>query len=142
LSIVEIVICCFIVLELSNVVTMYFIPGSTKANSVGVFTAWEKSRQYPEIHDFVRYLVYWVAGSKLIFILLLVVIVLFATPEIQRISLVVLALATTVFYWRLFPLIWKMDRNEEIKPRHYSRTLGILIAAFIVAFLAAASSSN
>jgi len=142
MSVVEIVISCFVVIELSNVVTMYFIPGSRKANSVGVFTAWEKSRHYPEIHDFVKYLVYWVAGTKLIFILLLVAIVLFATPDIQRICLVILAVTTASFYWRLFPLIRKMDRNQEIEPKNYSRTLGVLIAIFIAAFLAAAFSSS
>jgi len=142
MSVAEIVISCFVVIELSNVVTMYFIPGSRKANSVGVFTAWEKSRHYPEIHDFVKYLVYWVAGTKLIFILLLVAIVLFATPDIQRICLVILAVTTASFYWRLFPLIRKMDRNQEIEPKNYSRTLGVLIAIFIAAFLAAAFSSS
>ena len=142
MSVAEIVISCFVVIELSNVVTMYFIPGSRKANSVGVFTAWEKSRHYPEIHDFVKYLVYWVAGTKLIFILLLVAIVLFATPDIQRICLVILAVTTASFYWRLFPLIRKMDRNQEIEPKNYSRTLGVLIAIFIAAFLAAAFLSS
>lgn len=142
MSAVEIVISCFVLLELSNVVTMYFFPGSRIANSVGVFTAWEKSMQYPEIHNFVKYLVYWVAGAKLIFLLLLVAIVLFATPDIQRISAAILAVTTATFYWRLFPLIRKMDRNQEIEPRNYSRTLGILIAIFIAAFMAAAFFTN
>lgn len=135
---IEIVIACFVLLELSNVVTMYFFTGSRKANSVGVFNAWEASREYPEIHEFVRYLVYWVAGTKLIFILLLAAIILFASPAMQRISLVVLAISTLSFYWRLFPMIRKMDRSGQITPRHYSITLGVLIAAFIVAFLVAA----
>lgn len=135
---VEIVILCFVVLELSNVLALYFFPSSKLANSVGVFSAWEKSRQYPEIHDFVKYLVYWIAGAKLIFILLLLMIVAFATPDIQRISLVVLAASTLSFYWRLFPLIRKMDRNRQIQPRNYSFILGTLIAIFVALFLAAA----
>lgn len=138
MTIIEIVILCFVVMELSNVLTMYFFPGSRKANSVGVFTAWEKSKQYPELHEFVKYLVYWIAGTKLIFILLLIVIMIFATPEMQRISLIALAVATMTFYWRLFPAIRKMDRNLEIEPRHYSSIVGILIAVFIMLFLAAA----
>ncbi|MDX1734046.1 MAG: hypothetical protein R3228_06760 [Halioglobus sp.] len=135
---IEIVITCFVVLELSNVLTMYFFPGSGKANSVGVFSAWEASRQYPEIHDFVRYLVFWVAGSKLIFLLLLVVIIVYGTPDMQRISLIALAVSTMSFYWRLFPLIRKMDRDGQIQPRRYSIFLGSLIALFILVFLAAA----
>ncbi len=69
MTIIEIVISGFILLELSNVVMLYFAPGSKNANAVGVFSAWEKSKQDPEIHEFVKYLVYWVAGTKLIFLL-------------------------------------------------------------------------
>ena len=65
----------FIILECTNVVALYLFPGSRYANAIGIFNAWEKSKQDPEIHRFVRYLVNWVAGSKLIFILLLVVII-------------------------------------------------------------------
>jgi hypothetical protein len=34
----------FLLLEITNVLTLYFVPGSTKANGVGVFNAWEKSK--------------------------------------------------------------------------------------------------
>jgi hypothetical protein len=53
----KIVILAFMVLEFSNILALYFAPGSKYANAVGVFSAWEKSKQDPEIHDFVRYLV-------------------------------------------------------------------------------------
>ena len=33
----------FLLLEASNVFTLYFFPGSMYANGVGVFKAWEKS---------------------------------------------------------------------------------------------------
>jgi hypothetical protein len=74
MTFIKVVILVFILVEASNVLALYFAPGSKYANSVGVFTAWEKSKQYPEIHDFVKYLVYWVAGTKLIFLLLLAII--------------------------------------------------------------------
>ena len=89
------------------------------------------------MHALVRYLVYWVAGTKLIFILLLGVIVLFADSQTQRWSLAALALATASFYWRMFPLIRKMDRDEQIEPKNYSSVLGIMIAVFIGVFLLA-----
>ena len=54
-------------METANVATLYFFPGSKYANGVGVFKAWEGSKQYPEIHKFVQYLVNWVAGTKLLF---------------------------------------------------------------------------
>ncbi|OQY32568.1 MAG: hypothetical protein B6I38_04470 [Anaerolineaceae bacterium 4572_5.1] len=138
MTLINIVILGFILLELSNVLMLYFAPGSRNANAVGVFSAWEKSKQYPEIHDFVKYLVYWVAGAKLIFLLLLTVIIIFADSETQRMSLLALAIATLSFYWRLFPLIRKMDQNEQVEPKNYSVILGITIFVFIVVFLIAA----
>ena len=121
-------------LETSNVLALYFYPSSKYANAVGVFSAWEKSKQYPEIHDFLRYLVNWVAGAKLIFILLLAVILFFSDLESQRMSLLALAVATASFFWRLFPLIRTMDKNGQVEPRNYSIVLGVMIFIFIVAF--------
>lgn len=134
---IKIVIFVFILLESSNVLALYFAPGSKYANAVGVFTAWEKSKQYPEIHNFVKYLVYWVAGTKLIFLLLLAVIIIYADIDIQRMSLIALIVATLSFYWRLFPLIRKMDRNRQIEPKNYSIVLGIMILVFITMFVIA-----
>lgn len=137
----KIVILAFIVLEFSNILALYFAPGSKYANAVGVFFAWEKSKQDPEIQDFVRYLVYWVAGAKLIFLFLLGVIILFGNSDLQRMSLVALSLATLSFYWRLFPLLRKMDQNGQIKPKNYSIVIGGMIAVFIVLFALAAIKS-
>jgi len=134
----KIVLIAFILLESSNVLAMYFAPGSKRANAVGMFSAWEASKQYPEIHDFIRYLVNWVAGAKLIFLLLLAVIVLFADLTIQRYSLIALAVATLSFYWRLFPLIRGMDQRGQIEPPRYSRVLGGMIFVFVATFLIAA----
>jgi len=134
----KIVILAFMLLEFSNVLAMYFAPGSKSANAVGVFSAWEKSKQDPEIHDFVRYLVYWVAGAKLIFLFLLGVISLFGNSDIQRMCLVALCISTITFYWRLFPLIRKMDQNGQINPKNYSLAIGVMIAGFIVIFALAA----
>ena len=131
---VKIVILGFILLETSNVVALYFKPGSKNANAVGVFSAWETSKRYPEIHDFIKYLVNWVAGTKLIFLLLLGVIVIFGDLELQQWSLIAVAIATLTFFWRLFPLIRKMDRNGQIEPRNYSIILGVMILTFVVLF--------
>ena len=135
MTIAEIIILAFIFLELSNVVMLYFAPGSKEANAIGVFDSWEKSKQYPEIHEFVKYLVYWVAGSKLIFIFLLIGILIFGEREIQQFSLIALAVATLSFYWRLFPLIRIMDKQGKISPKNYSVVLGIMIFGLIVVFL-------
>ena len=137
MTIIQIVILVFILLEFSNVITLYFVPGSKKANGIGFFTAWEKSKQDPEVHDFVKYLVNWIAGTKLIFIALLIVIIIFAEPATQRISLVALMVTTATFYWRLFPLIKKMDGKGQIEPKNYSVVLGVMIGVFITVFLIA-----
>lgn len=136
--IATIVILAFVLLETSNVLALYFAPGSKRANAVGMFTAWETSKQYPEIHDFIKYLVYWVAGAKLIFLFLLAGIALFGDLNQQRLSLAALAVATLSFYWRLFPLIRKLDRNGQIEPKNYSTTLGVMIAALVLLFVLAA----
>lgn len=51
----------------------YFTPGTHRGNGLGVFNAYEKSKKDPEIHALVRYLINWVAGTKIIFIALLIV---------------------------------------------------------------------
>jgi len=138
MTIIEVVILGFVLLELSNVLMLYFAPDSKNANAVGVFSAWEKSKQYPEIHDLVKYLVFWVAGTKLIFILLLMVIILFADAATQRVCVLALIIAILSFYWRLFPLIRKMDQSGQIEPKNYSIVLGVMIFAFVVILLIAA----
>jgi len=131
---IKVVILIFVLLELSNVLALYFAPGTRYANAVGVFSAWEKSKQDPEIHDFVKYLVYWVAGTKLIFLLLLMMIIIYADINTQRMSLIALIVATLSFYWRLFTLIRRMDKNGQIEPKNYSIVLGIMIFVFITVF--------
>ena len=138
----RIVIIGFIILEFTNVAALYFFPGSKYANSVGVFAAWEKSKQDPQIHDFVKYLVNWVAGTKLIFLLLLVAILFTADDQALFNTGVALVLAISSFFWRLFPLIRKMDRDDQINPQNYSAILGLLISVFVVVFLAALLTSG
>jgi hypothetical protein len=124
----------FIVIESMNVLALYFSPGTKYANSVGMFVAWEKSKQYPEIHQFIRYLVYWVAGVKVMVLFLLAMLVIFAEAFIIRNALLVLGVATATFFWRLFPIIRTMDKNEQIKPMRYSIGLAIMILIFIAVF--------
>ncbi len=127
----------FLIMEAANVVTLYFFPGSKYANGVGVFNAWEKSKQDPEVHDFVKYLVNWVAGTKLIFILLLIVILLTAREPTLLFTGAAMVLSIASFFWRLFPIIRTMDRNHQIDPKNYAAVLGWMILAMIAVFLTA-----
>jgi len=132
-----IVIIGFVIMESANVISLYFLPGSKFANGIGVFKAWEKSKQDPEVHDLVKYLVYWVAGTKVISILLLVVILLTAQGKSLIFAGAAMVVSIATFFWRLFPLIRKMDRSNQIEPKNYSATLGWMILGFILVFLAA-----
>jgi hypothetical protein len=134
MSVLSIAIIVFIVLESLNVLTLYFNPGSQIANGIGVFNAWESSKADPEVHQFVRYLVYWVAGTKLIFIALLLVIVLTAEESTRLLTVVALIASISSFFWRLFPIIRSLDREGHITPPGYSRTLAIMIAFFMGLF--------
>lgn len=135
---VKIVVLIFILIELSNVLALYFFPGSKKANAVGVFSAWEESKLHPQIHTFIKYLVNWVAGVKLIVLFLLGTLLLYGDDNVQRMSLIAMAIATLSFYWALLPLIRKMDVDGQIRPQNYSIFLGIMITSIILLFILAA----
>ena len=134
---IKIVIAIFLCLETGNILILYFMPDSKLANGMGAFRAWEKSKQDPEIHDLTSYLVKWVAGTKLIFIGLLALLLFTADQKALLITAGVMAVTISSFYWRLFPQIRKMDREGQIEPANYSKTLGWMILGFIALFLAA-----
>jgi hypothetical protein len=135
MDILSIAMILFIILESLNVIILYKFPNSTKGNGVGVFTAYEKSKDDPEIHAFIKYLINWIAGTKLIFILLLVVVILTGTIVTKIFSLVALIFSISTFFWKLYPIIKKMDEEGQISPKGYSKTLGRMIAAFIGIFV-------
>lgn len=132
--VIEIVLYIFAAIELSNVLAMYFQPESKYANAVGVFNAWKKSKEDPQMYDFTNYLVKWVAGSKLIFVFLLPAIAIFGNDLLQVVTLGLLIPTILTFYGKMFPLIRKMDKDEQIIPKNYSRTLAIMILSFILVF--------
>ena len=136
MSALTIVIIGFVILETANVIALYFFPESKYANSVGTFRAYERSKQDPVVHDFVRYLVNWVAGTKIIFLLLLV-IVFTADTDTLLLTGVAMAVAVATFFWRLFPLVRRMDREGQIDPPRYSTLLGVMIAAMVLIFVVA-----
>jgi len=135
MNIIKIFIIGFLFIESANVIALYFFPVSKYANAVGIFNAWEKSKSDPEIHNFGKYLVNWVAGAKLIFIMLLIVILFTASDQALTLTGVALVISIASFFWRLFPLIRKMDWDGQITPKKYSVALGWMISAFILIFL-------
>ena len=113
---------------------LYFFPETKMANGIGIFNAWEKSKADPEIHNLVKYLVNWVAGTKLIFILLLLVLLVRSDGQSLTFAGVAMVISIATFFWRLYPLIKKMDRDDQIEPKNYSKLLGWMILVMILVF--------
>ena len=134
MDILSIVIIIFVVLETLNVFMLYFTPNTHHGNGIGVFNAYEKSKADPDVHALVKYLINWVAGTKLIFIGLLIVILIMGNSTIRVFSVIALILSILTFFWRLYPAIRNMDKTDQITPKGYSKTLGIIIAGFIAIF--------
>lgn len=139
MDILSIVIIIFLILETSNVFMLYFMPQTRKGNGLGVFDAYEKSKENPEVHALVKYLINWIAGTKLIFIALLIVILFTGNPQTIFFSVLALILSILTFFWRLYPAIKSMDAANQITPKGYSKTLGYMIFGFIIVFSIALS---
>lgn len=137
MSILSIAIIIFIVVESFNVLTLYFKPGLKIGNGVGVFAAWERSKADPEMHQFIRYLVYWVAGAKMIFIFLLYVILLTTGEPTRMLTVAALIVSISSFFWRMFPIIRSMDKAGQLMASGYSKVLAGMIAALISMFVVA-----
>lgn len=137
MDILSAAIIAFVVLETLNIGMLYFRPGSRLGNGIGVFNAYGKADADPETGELVRYLVNWVAGTKLIFVALLIVILVTGSNATKTYAVVALILSILSFFWRLFPAIARLDKDHQITPRGYSRTLGIMIACFVGGFGAA-----
>lgn len=137
MSIISIAIIIFIILESMNISILYFKPDSKMGNGVGVFKGFEESKKYPELHQFIKYLIYWVAGTKLIFIMLLLVILFTGSLTTKIWTMVALILSVLTYYWRLHPIIKNLDNLGEIQPKGYSKGLWLMIAGFISVFVVA-----
>jgi hypothetical protein len=141
MDILSFAIVVFVVVETLNICVLYFSPGSRMGNGVGVFKAYEESKSHPQNYALTNYLVNWVAGTKLIFVALLIVVLATGSATTKLFAVVALIFSILSFFWRLFPAIRKMDDDGWIAPRGYSRTLGVMIACFVGGFAAALALS-
>ncbi len=132
--ILEIAIVAFIILELSNVVILYGKPEFKYGNGVGVFREWHVSKEEESRHLFAKYMARWVAGSKLIFIALLVVILLTGTEETKFYAALAMIASIASYYVALHPIIKKLDTMGQIVPKGYSKALLGMITGFILIF--------
>lgn len=134
MSILDGAIIFFVVMELTNVIVLYFKPQFPYANGIAVFDSYEDSKSDEPMHLFIKYLKNWVANVKLIFIVLLIVIVAFGDETLKVAAVIVLIASIFVYYISLHPLIRKLDKMNKISPKGYSTALFGMITGFIVVF--------
>lgn len=137
MNILDIAMIIFIVMETANVCILYFAPDSRLGNGVAIFDHWEESKKDEPTHLFARYMTYWVAGTKLIFIVLLLVILITGTDTTKIFGVVAMILSIATYFWKLHPIIKKLDAMGKITPKGYSKALGYMITGFLVMFTAA-----
>lgn len=123
----------FIFIELLNIMMLYGKPSSSIGNALGVFNDYHEITEDKKM--FVSYLVNWVAGSKLIFVMLGVVIIIWGDYYTQLFTCVAMILSILSFYFKLYPIIKKLDGQSKITPKGYSKTLNYMIISFIALFL-------
>jgi ABC-type methionine transport system permease subunit len=134
MNIMQIGIITFSTIETLNILMLYFSPGMKIGNALGVFKAWDKAQEDEQMKSFAHYMASWVAGAKLIFILVGISVVIWGNIETQLATCAAMVISIASFFWRLYPNIRKMDKEGQIDPKGYSKTLLGMIVAFILGF--------
>jgi hypothetical protein len=137
MTVIQWILIAFVVLEIMNVLTLYFAPASKKGNGMGVFNAWLNKDDHPESAHLLEYLVNWVAGVKLIFIGLVILIVVRGDAVMHQFTALILLITTLTFYWRLYPKIRLLDRLNALSVKGYAQVLAVMIFVFCLAFTVA-----
>ncbi len=132
--ILNIAIIVFVIMESANVVILYFFPDSKLGNGVAVFNPWFKLKEHTASELFNKYMVNWVAGTKLIFIVLLLVILFTGSEQTKFFAVLAMILSIATYYVRLHPIIKKLDSIGEITPMGYSKALFGMITGFMFMF--------
>lgn len=134
MNILDISIIIFCIMELLNVIILYYFPDSKLGNGVAVFNQWHISKEDNNQYLFNKYMVNWVAGVKLIFILLLIVILILGDNNIKLFSNIIMVISIGTYYFKLHPIIRVIDNNKQLTPINYSKSLFIMITCFILLF--------
>ncbi len=137
MNVLSIAILIFIILESANIIILYFFPEFKLGNGISVFNEYFNTQKNESSGLFVKYLVNWVAGSKLVFVALLFVVLFLGNDFIKIHSLAFMCVAVSSYYFMLHPIVKTLDENGDITPKGYSKTLFITITSFIVIFILA-----
>lgn len=135
MNILQITMSIFLLLETLNILVLYKYPQMDKGNGLGVFKSYKKIEEQQEHYLYMRYLINWVANAKVIFVMLGVIIVIFGSETIQLYTSIALILSILMFYITLNPIIKKLDQENKLTIKGYSKTLSVMISSFIVILL-------
>jgi hypothetical protein len=133
--ILNLAIIAFCFIETLNIVILYFKPDLKKGNGVALFESWFDAKEDKNLDLFVHYMAYWVAGTKLIFIMLLLVILFIGSEMLKFWTCVIMAISIASYFWKLHPIICELDNNGKLSPAGYSKTLPKMINGIIIVFL-------
>ncbi len=134
MNMLDLSIIIFVIIEFANVCILYFFPDSRRGNGVAAFQFWEDSKKNEDDHLFAQYMTNWVAGTKLIFICLLLVICIFGSELLKMFAVGAMILSIATYFFRLHPIIRKLDQHNQIIPKGYSNTLKKMITFFVAMF--------
>ncbi len=137
MNVLDVAIVLFIILELANVLIIYFKPDFKYGNAVSVFKHWGNSQSDEKSRLFSKYMANWVANSKAIFVVLLFIILLFADDTTKFWVSIALIPSISLYYVSLHPIMKKLDAMDEIVPKGYSKVLLAMITSFIILFTVA-----
>lgn len=137
MNFLQIVILIFCILESLNILVLYTRPSLTQGNGLGVFKPFHDLQSDKDAALFVKYLINWVANVKMIFVALLIVILIFGDKQVQFYAIVANTISTFMYFITLHPIIKAFDKEDKLVIKGYSKTLGIMIATFILMFLTA-----
>lgn len=134
MDILSITIIIFCIMEFSNVVVLYFFTDYKIANSVAFFDTWDKIKKEEDTKLFGYYMVYWVAGVKLIFIFLLLIIAFLGSELLKIFAIISMILSISTYFFKLHHIIKKLDEMNKITPKNYSKILDNMIIIFLLMF--------
>lgn len=127
----------FIILEMSNVLTLYIAPSSKLGNGLGVFLAYKLADKDKNIRPIIRYMGNWIANVKVIMNALLLVIVLYGSATLQLYTAIALMASIVLYYITLLPIIISETKNNKILPKRYGLYTTVIISVMILTFAAA-----
>jgi hypothetical protein len=108
-----------------------------KGNGIGVFKVLSEVDETDQMFALIKYLANWVANVKVIFIVLAITIVIFGSETTQFYAVIALIFSIFLFYVTLFPILKKLDDENMLTPKGYSKTLAYTILSFLLMFITA-----